>query len=224
MILKTQDAYTATDDELNAKRDKAATCFDLIVADLDKGSVLPASWPAADRGRITRGAALALKGRVLLYAASPQFNPGGNTDLWQKAYDANRAAYDTLIRDGYALHNNFANLWFTETNKEAIFVTTYNTTDFTNAWDRTTRPRSAGISSSGSANWPTLELVNAFPMNTGVPINDPASGYDSLLLWKNRDPRFAATIAYNGVAWPLNSTATRKQWTFDGNKWGSISQ
>lgn len=218
MVLNTQDPYNATADELNVKRDKASICFDLIVADLDKGSVLPASWPAADRGRITRGAALAMKGRVLLYAASPQFNPGGDVTQWQKAYDANRAAYDTLIRDGYALHNNFANLWFTESNKEAIFVTTYNTTDFTNAWDRGTRPRSAGNSAGGS-NQPTLELVNAFPMNTGLPITDPASGYDPLLYWKNRDPRFATTIAYNGVTWPLNNTATRKQWTFNNNKW-----
>jgi hypothetical protein len=218
MILGTQDPYAATGDELNVKRDKTSVCFDLIVADLDKGSILPASWPAADRGRITRGAALAMKGRVLLYAASPQFNPAGNDAPWQRAYDANRAAYDTLIRDGYALHNDFAKLWFTESNKEAIFVTTYNTTDFSNAWDRSTRPRSAGNNAGGS-NQPTLEMVNAFPMNNGLPITDPASGYDPVLYWKNRDPRFTATIAYNAMIWPLNNLPTRRQWTFNNNKW-----
>lgn len=214
MILDAQDPIT---DDLNVKRDKASACFDLIVADLEKGSALPATWPSADRGRITRGAALAMKGRVLLYAASPQFNPTQEESLWKKAYDANRAAYDTLIHDGYALHNDFAKLWFAETNKEAVFVTTYNTTDFTNAWDRATRPRSAGNNAGGS-NQPTLELVNAFPMNNGLPITDPASGYDPLLFWKNRDPRFAATIAYNGVTWPLINQSARKQWTFNGNK------
>jgi len=218
MILNTQDPYTGTGDDLNVKREKASVCFDLIVADLDKGSVLPASWPAADRGRITRGAALAMKGRVLLYAASPQFNPGGADAPWQAAYNANRSAYDTLIRDGYALHSDFAKLWFTEANKEAIYVTTYNTTDFSNAWDRSTRPRSAGANAGGS-NQPTLELVNSFPMNNGLPITDPASGYDPLLYWKNRDPRFTATIAYNAMTWPLNNLPTRRQWTFNGNKW-----
>jgi len=218
MILNTQDPYTGTGDDLNVKREKASVCFDLIVADLDKGSVLPASWPAADRGRITRGAALAMKGRVLLYAASPQFNPGGADAPWQAAYNANRSAYDTLIRDGYALHSDFAKLWFTEANKEAIYVTTYNTTDFSNAWDRSTRPRSAGANAGGS-NQPTLELVNSFPMNNGLPITDPASGYDPLLYWKNRDPRFTATIAYNAMIWPLNNLPTRRQWTFNGNKW-----
>lgn len=215
MILKPQDPFT---EDVNTPRDRTAVCIEQIVSDLEKGSILPAQWTGLDVGRITRGAALALKGRVLLFYASPQFNPNNDQSRWEAAYDANKAALDTLTKDGYALHNNFAKLWFEEANKESIFVTRYNTSDFTNAWDRSTRPRSAGNSAGGS-NQPTLQLVNAFPMQNGLPIDDVASGYDSTLFWKDRDPRFAATIAYNGATWPLNAQATRKQWTFNGNKW-----
>jgi starch-binding outer membrane protein, SusD/RagB family len=215
MILEPQDPFT---EDVNVSRDKTSACFEQIVSDLEQGSILPATWGSIDQGRITRGAALALKGRVLMYYASPQFNPTNDLVRWQVAYEANKAALDTLTQDGYALHNNFAKLWFEEGNKEAIFVTRYNTSDFTNAWDRSTRPRSAGNSAGGS-NQPTLQLVNAFPMKSGLPIDDVASGYDPILFWKDRDPRFAATIAYNGVTWPLNGVSTRKQWTFNNNKW-----
>ncbi len=47
---------------------------------------LPARWPndGQDYGRITSGAALALKGRTLLLYASPLFNRADNTERWNK--------------------------------------------------------------------------------------------------------------------------------------------
>jgi hypothetical protein len=36
------------------------------------------------------------------------------------------------------------------------------------------------------------------------------------MFWLNRDPRFEASIAYNGASWPLSGKATRKQWTYTG--------
>src|SRR5260370_39212454 len=58
---------------INVARPPTSACIDSIVADLNHCSVLPPSWPATDFGRITRGAALAFKARVLLTWASPQF-------------------------------------------------------------------------------------------------------------------------------------------------------
>jgi hypothetical protein len=53
-------------------------------------------------------------------------------------------------------------------------------------------------------------------MNNGLPITNGASGYNATQFWLNRDPRFAATIAWNGDAWALSGKATRKQWTYTG--------
>jgi hypothetical protein len=68
----------------------------------------------------------------------------------------------------------------------------------------------------GGAYQPTLELVRTFPMKNGLPITDAASGYDSVYYWKNRDPRFDATVAYNGCTWPLSNKTNRKQWNYAG--------
>jgi hypothetical protein len=54
---------------------------------------------------------------------------------------------------------------------------------------------------------PSWELVKAFPMSNGMATNEVGSGFDSTYYWKNRDPRFYATIAYNGCTWPLTGMA-----------------
>ncbi len=53
-------------------------------------------------------------------------------------------------------------------------------------------------------------------MKNGLPISDPTSGYNPVLFWANRDPRFDATIAYNGAVWPLSGKTGRKQWNYVG--------
>lgn len=49
------------------------------------------------------------------------------------------------------------------------------------------------------------ELVDAFPMNNGLPITDPASGYDPAKPYENRDPRLRNTVVYDGVYLQSNS-------------------
>ena len=46
---------------------------------------------------------------------------------------------------------------------------------------------------------PSQNLVDAFPMRSGLPITDPASGYDPQNPYANRDPRLADNIIYNGT-------------------------
>ena len=46
---------------------------------------------------------------------------------------------------------------------------------------------------------PSQNLVDAFPMLNGRPIDDPQSGYDSQNPYANRDPRLTHYIVYNGV-------------------------
>ncbi len=81
------------------------------------GEYLPVSYndiPGQEIGRATRGAALALKARVLLYQASPLFNTDNNKELWKEAATASKVIIDNAQRWGYKL-SEYANLWGHET-------------------------------------------------------------------------------------------------------------
>ncbi|GAB4024502.1 RagB/SusD family nutrient uptake outer membrane protein [Spirosoma gilvum] len=202
-------------------RNSTAESFAQIVKDLDSTiASVPGRWSSSsDWGRITKGAAAALKGRVLLYAASPQFNPSDDATKWQASYDANKQAYDLLTANGYGLHASFDQLWFQEVNNpEAVFITGYNTATGdqlkkNNGYDNGTRPSYAGTG--GGSNQPSWEMVKAFPMLDGKKPGESAKyTYTDQLFFKNRDPRFDKTIAYNGVTWPLNGNTANKLWTY----------
>ncbi|ANH83688.1 hypothetical protein A8C56_04015 [Niabella ginsenosidivorans] len=201
-------------------RNSTAECFAQIVKDLDTAIMfLPGKWASnTDWGRITSGAAAAFKGRVLLYYASPMFNPDDLQDRWQKAYEANLQAKTMLDANGFGLNSNYKTMWFTEVgNPEAVMVTGYNTSTAdqgkkNNGWDKSCRPQY--LLGSGS-NAPTWELVSAYPMKDGkMPGVSAKYPYYDTLFYKNRDPRFDATIAYNGCTWPLDGNANYKLWTY----------
>ncbi|TWW01107.1 RagB/SusD family nutrient uptake outer membrane protein [Chitinophaga pinensis] len=204
-------------ENLFVTRNKTSECIDSIARDFDMATALPGTWGTADKGRITRGAALGVKGRMLLYWASPQFNPNNDPARWERAYKANRAAYDTLVLDGYGLFSNYANIWLDEGtgNKEVILLRSFDGATKASTFDDAARPNSES-NGGGGAYQPTLELVNTYPTIDGLPITDPNSGYDPVYYWKNRDPRFDATIAYNGCIWPLSNKTGRKQWNYVG--------
>lgn len=211
-------------ENLSVPRSPSSACFEAIVKDLDSAALtLPTTWGAAEKGRITKGAALALKGKALLYWASPQFNTTNDVARWERAYTACKAAYDTCLLNGYALNPTYATIFTDETsgNKEPIIVRVHDAISVspgrgTNT-EYVTRPRSetAGLGGGGS-NQPTWNLVRAYPMNNGLPITNATSGYDSVLFWRNRDPRFNASISYNGDVWPLSGKTGRKQWNYTG--------
>ncbi|MES2773814.1 MAG: RagB/SusD family nutrient uptake outer membrane protein [Bacteroidota bacterium] len=198
-------------------RAKTSECIAAIVKDLDSAAAgLPAAWPVAEAGRITRATALALKGKVLMYWASPQFNPTNIASRWEAAYQANLAAYTQGVADGYGLLANYANLFTTEDHVEVMMVRKYNTSrDFGTNIEAIVRPVSEAPGASGSFQ-PTWNLVQAYTMSNGLPPTHASSGYNANYYWQNRDPRFDATIAYNGVVWPLSGKATRRQWQYNG--------
>jgi starch-binding outer membrane protein, SusD/RagB family len=213
LILQSQ----SLDDELNVPRAKTSTCIAAIVNDLDSAAAnLPATWAGNDIGRITRGAAMAVKGKVLMYWASPQFNPTNIASRWEDAYQANLAAYNQCVTDGNILLASYANIFITEDHKEILLVRKYNANrDLGNTIEQITRPKSETDGASGS-NQPTWNMVQAYTMNNGLPTSHASSGYDNVMFWQNRDPRLAASVAYNGVPWALSGKAVRKQWTHTG--------
>ncbi len=215
LILKTQNVG---DENLTTPRSKTSDCIKAIANDLDSAiALLPASWVGNDIGRVTRGAASAVKGKALLQWASPQFNIANDAARWTDAYNACKAAYDLCVADGYILLGNYANIFSTEDHKEVLLVRKYGIIrDYGNDVERITRPFSETAAGSGNNNQPTWNLVQAYPMNNGLPITDVASGYSPTQFWLNRDPRLAASISYNGDVWPLSGKAGRKQWQYTG--------
>jgi len=202
-------------------RNTTAQCIKQITSDLDTAiKYLPGRWTSsADWGRITKGAAAALKGRVLLLYASPQFNPGDLHERWQAAYDANIQARDLLTSNGFGLNASYGDMWFTEVNNpEAVMVTGYNTatgdqTKKNNGYDNSTRPSYTGTG--GGSNQPSWELVKAYPMKDGKkPGMSATYTYSDQTFYKNRDPRFDKTIAFNGSLWPLNNNLNYRLWTY----------
>src|SRR5690606_20633742 len=93
LVLESQNPIVGDNDANSVPRSSTTACIAQIVKDLDLAkSLLPGKWDGGNWGRITSGAAAALKGRVLLTYASPQFNPNDSRDRWEAAYAANTEA------------------------------------------------------------------------------------------------------------------------------------
>lgn len=203
-------------------RSSTSATYGQIVADLDTAiKYLPVKWSSADYGRITKGAAQAYLGRVLLTWASPQFNPNNDQSRWQAAYQASTDAIATLSANGWGLYPKWDyTMWTTEgpSNPEAVLVTEYNTFSDQNgqsneSYTNSTLPKYIGTT--GGSNQPTWDIVQAFPMADGkAPGTSTKYTYDPQTFYKNRDPRFYQTIAYNGCSWPVPGNPNFRLWTY----------
>lgn len=222
MVLTPQDPFY---DELDIARSKTSESFDIIVEDLDFAiEWLPIEWTREeDLGRLISGAVAAFKGRVLLTWASPLFNRNNDQTRWQAAYDANKQAMDLLAQMSVPrdLNSDFSSIFTDDvlTNVESVIFKRYDygvSADYTTGWEGSVRPPSGGGSGSNS---PTWNLVKAFPMVNGMRIDEEGSAYDPNRYWLNRDPRFYATVAYNGGEWAMNSRDEDIVWTYYLNEW-----
>lgn len=186
-------------DTIDLPRNTFSETVAQIVMDCDSAlaiTTLPlaiANSTASDYGRATKTAALALKSRTLLYAASPLNNPDNDITLWQKAADAAKLVIDTKAHVLLANYSDVFNYNVAPYNKEVIFATS---ADNRNDIETNNAPISfAGAL--GRTN-PTQELVDAYEMKNGRLITDPLSGYSASNPYLNRDPRLTLSIFYNG--------------------------
>jgi len=165
-------------------------CVDYIVSEIDAWKdKLAENWNDDNtrEGRFTLGAALAIKARTLLYAASPLHNPSGDWDKWNKAA---QAAADVINLGTYSLDPDYG-AYFRGGNSlssaESIYIVR-------RAASNTMETNNYPIATSGgkSGVCPTENLVSAYEW-TGTP--DESDPY------ANRDPRLAASIVVNGSSW-----------------------
>lgn len=214
---------TADINTLLVKRNTSLECFDFISKQLDSAiALLPPSYKPSDIGRITKGAAMAVKGEILLLKASPLFCKTTNAGYWTDAYNALIAAKAELDADGYGLFTDNTlktneNMWYDKVNaaKEMILNVRYHFPEKANYHQQGQRPLSQTTGSAGYCD-PTWEMVQQYPMQNGLNINDAGSGYDPTQFWKNRDPRFYCAIVYNGARYDFADVKPRVQWIFTG--------
>jgi hypothetical protein len=184
-------------DDFNVPRNTYDECMDFIIKELDEASnLLPLNYNAANKGRITKGTALAVKSRALLYAASPLNNPGNAKEKWQKAADAAKAVIDLNL---YSLYSDYKTLFLQSAayNSEVIWARPYNYVVDPEGLNVELSQYPNGFGGQGWIN-PLQNLVDEYETVNGLlPKNDPS--YNPQNPYVNRDPRFYATILYDGA-------------------------
>src|SRR5699024_8233744 len=99
----------------DVKRASYDEVISFIVKELDDiTEILPVEWGSDQWGKPTKGAAMALKARQLLYTASKRHNPEGNSQEWQQASDAAKTVIDmgkyTLV-EPVSTVEDYAQIW-----------------------------------------------------------------------------------------------------------------
>lgn len=182
------------EDDLEVKRNTMEEVFEFITKELDIAiKELPANVP---RGKAGKEAAMALKGRALLYFASPLYNPTSDNTRWEAAGKANE---EIISLGKFELYPDLNNLWLdkSQVHKETIFEIQYRMPEKEHGWDAGLRPLRLANNNAGQMS-PLQELVDAFPMKNGKSITEPSSGFDPKKPYVGRDDRLSAFIAYNG--------------------------
>lgn len=192
----------SVNDDLEVPRNTYDECVAFIVKECDAAAaVLSATYPdAADLGRATKGAALALKARTLLYHASPLNNPNNTPSRWD---DAAKAAQQVmaLAPATYDLYPDYYQLFMTKAgNKEVIFAKKFGRPSRTHqsAW-----MLHMSFTPTGWGGWgafhATQNLVDAFEMKTTGLLPDQAgSGYNEQNPYADRDNRLDKAMLMNG--------------------------
>lgn len=188
-------------------------CWDFVEQDLDYAiQNLPVQWDATRSGRITKGAALAMKSRAMLVAKR-----------WEKAQAA--ASEVINLQDNgslvYELNKDYKNAfksYFDNGNKESILEFRYKLPAPYHSFDRDFAPGGDWANNGGSA-CPTQEMVEEYELATG--------GKADWSKWHSKttetppysllEPRFHASVLYNGASWK-----NRKIETFVDGKDGYI--
>ncbi|MBC8618618.1 RagB/SusD family nutrient uptake outer membrane protein [Parabacteroides faecis] len=152
--------------------------------------------PGKEVGRITKGAVLALKSRVLLYAASPLHNPTNDKEKWLKAAKAAKELIDLSEAGGWyqIINEEVVN------NPDAKGLILQRMEGNSNVFESTNFP--VGYEGGNTGMCPSENLMEAFEMIDGTTFdfNNPKH-VESMYDVNSRDPRLFKTMLYNGATW-----------------------
>ena len=218
-----KNTYALTDN-FKIARNSYADCIGFIVAECDSAaSMLPEVNTGNNMGRATKGAALALKSEVLLYAASDLHNnnslfsgfanpellgytSGNSQDRWLAAKNAAKAVIDLGLYGLYKANpapgddiaQNYSDIFIAENTEEDIYVK-YNMAKYPgmNSLPLVAGPNGYHLYGEDT---PIGNLVDDYEMSDGSKFDwqNPAESAEP---YKNREPRFYGTILYEGEKW-----------------------
>lgn len=199
-------------DEFNLTRNSSDEVFEFVLDELAESAEMLPLVPAV-RGRISKGAALALRSRASLYFASPLFNPSNDRSRWQLAADAAKAVIDLGI---YKLNDSYSETFLAD-NEEIILAKYYRNTKVEQLVDLYNQPTKPGGGWAG--NQPLENLVGDYEMRDGTRF-DWSNPAHRAAPYENRDPRFDASILANGSIW---QEAEIETWTYSDGDGGGVN-
>ena len=187
--------------------------IDFIVAECDEAAkYLPNTYVGMlddEIGRVTKGFALAVKAKALLYAASPLHNPSGDKEKWHKAALAAKEIIDLNVYrlDPAEKANNYLS-------NEVIMAIARSESQSFERYNFPVR-FTEGERTSMAGTFPSQQLVDAFQTLGGYDITLGANGwqtsdpaFDVTKPYDGRDPRFARAILANGMAFKGSTIET----------------
>lgn len=223
-IITKAQAMDAPMEELLVSRDKEADVYDFIINEMDQiANDLPESYGNDEVGYPTKYAALALKSRAAMYAAS--IATWGKVQIdglvgiptteaerfWKASYDASKEIIDSKA---FALYNqlpndkaeNFRKLFLDENNVEVIFSKQLTGEQVGSNYDLFMSPFQFCPGWGGSNTAVYLEMVESFENVDGTPgtfdrtlaLSQP---WNLTEFFKDKDPRFFASVYYEGTMW-----------------------
>ena len=219
-VVLVEEPFTLNDDFARARSSFDETAS-FVVQDLDKAiDLLDVSYSdGGDWGRFTKGAAMAIKSRMLLYAASPLFNESNDVAKWEAAASAAKAVIDL---NAYELGSDYKQVFLTNSNSEIIISRGNDNVNLDGYFEyfEIAEGLGGGIDGAGLAGgWSSTmisqKMVDAFEWNDGSTFDwnneqdalDPYGigangqvGSDGEPL-KRRDPRFYASVTFDGSKW-----------------------
>jgi hypothetical protein len=207
-------------DDYGVPRNTADEVVDFVVKQCDSAVLELPAFALAQKGRISKEAAMALKGRTLLYAASPLWNPTNDLAKWTKARDANKAVMDITSVNLLSSPTRYHEI-FNGKNSEEVILARYFTPN--NAHGGGEWGVNLWLYPNGFNGWgtvvPTQNLVDAYELTNGKLPSDPTSGYNPQNPYVNRDPRFAESILFNGASFfdPNNRVVRPMEYFKDKN-------
>ncbi|MBX2923264.1 MAG: RagB/SusD family nutrient uptake outer membrane protein [Chitinophagaceae bacterium] len=212
----------------------------------DQNTATTFSWNVYDNqfGIMNRAVAHAIKSQAVTYAASPLWSDG--TYTWDVAAQITATALQECLAHDYKLfdvappagtaQNAYALYFLTNPNDQRAVdkETILNASGRLSVWSNAGLPSIGAGIKAGSC--PTQDLVDSYEMANGeapvtgysdanrlVPVINPASGYDPNDPYAGRDPRFYASVYYNGALRYLDQPGGDRVETFVGGDEG-ISQ
>lgn len=174
--------------------------LDAAAADLPLNTELSTN----ERGMLTKGAALGLKARVLLYEGE-----------WQQVVET----CEMLMHGSngnYALFSSYEGLFHPDNQYSSEDILSLQYVPELRTWGEYFDLAPISVGSRLNAMAPTQELVDSYLMTNGRTIDESGSGYNEDNPYVNRDPRLTATVVYHLYRWDADSGTPRTIYTRPG--------